>query len=50
MPRSLLNPEMDSGAAPPCWSRRWRFLAILAAAGIGWLVPAVILYFVFLRS
>jgi len=50
MPRSLLNPDMDPGAAPPRWSRRWHFLAILAAAGIGWLIPAALVYLVFWRG
>jgi hypothetical protein len=47
--RSLLNPEFDPAAPAPRWSRRWRFLAVLVVAGIGWLIPAVILYFLFLR-
>jgi hypothetical protein len=50
MPRSQLNPDVDPGAAPPRWSRRWHFLAILAAAGIGWLIPAALVYLVFWRG
>jgi hypothetical protein len=49
MPRSLLNPEMDPGAPAPRWSRSWRFLAILAAAGIGWVIPVAIVYLMFWR-
>ena len=49
MRRSLLNPEFDPGAAVPRWSRRWRFLAVLVVAGIGWLLAAAILYFLFYR-
>jgi hypothetical protein len=41
---------MQPGAPPPRWSRNWRFLAILIAAGMGWLVPAAVLYLVFWRS
>jgi len=40
---------MDPGAPPPRWSRRWRFFALLAIAGIGWLIPAAIVYVVFWR-
>lgn len=49
MRRSLLNPEFDPAASAPRWSRSSRFLAVLVVAGIGWLIPAVVLYFVFLR-
>ena len=50
MPRSLLNPEFDPAAPAPRWSRSWRFLAVLVVAGIGWLIPAAILYLVLWRS
>jgi hypothetical protein len=50
LPRSLLNPEIQPGAPSPRWSRRWRFVAVLAVAGIGWLIPAAILYLVLWRG
>ena len=50
MPRSLLNPEIDPGAPSMRWPLCWRFLAVLVAAGIGWLIPATIVYIVFWRG
>ena len=50
MRRSSLNPEFDPSAPAPRWSRRWRFLTLLVVAGIGWLIPAVVLYLVFWRG
>jgi hypothetical protein len=50
LPRSLLNPGIDPGAPSPRWSRRWRFLTVMVAAGLGWLVPAAILYLAFRRG
>jgi hypothetical protein len=50
LPRSLLNPEIMPGAPSPRWSRSWRFVAVLVAAGIGWLVPIAIVYLVFWRA
>ena len=47
MPRSLLNPEFQPGAPSPVWPRRWRFLAVLVAAGLGWLIVAAIVYLAF---
>ena len=47
MRRSSLNPEFDPAAPAPRWSRSWRFLAVLAVAGIGWLILASILYLLF---
>jgi hypothetical protein len=50
LPRSLLNPEIMPGAPSPRWSRRWRFAAVMLAAGIGWLVPIAIVYLAFTRG
>jgi hypothetical protein len=50
LPRSLLNPEIQPGAPSPRWSRSWRFLAVMVVAGIGWLIPAAILYLAFRRG
>jgi hypothetical protein len=50
LPRGLLNPEFDPAAPAPRWSRSWRFLAVLVAAGIGWLIVAAIVYLVFWRG
>jgi hypothetical protein len=50
LPRSLLNPEFDPGAPSPRWPRRWRFLALLVAAGLAWLAAAAIVYLVFRRA
>jgi len=50
LPRSLLNPEIQPGAPSPRWSRRWRFATVMVVAGLGWLIPAAILYLVFWRG
>jgi hypothetical protein len=49
LPRSLLNPEIQPGAPSPRWSRRWRFVAVMVAAGFGWLVPIAIAYLIVTR-
>jgi len=50
MRRSSLNPEFDPSAPAPRWSRRSRFLTLLVVAGIGWLILALIPYFLFFHS
>jgi hypothetical protein len=50
LPRSLLNPEFERGAPSHRWPRRWRFLAVLVAAGLGWAVPLAVIYVIFWRA
>jgi hypothetical protein len=50
VPNSLVNPEFRPGAPAGHSPRRWRFLALLVAAGLGWAIPAAILYLAFWRG
>jgi hypothetical protein len=50
MRRSSLNPEFDPSAPAPRWSRRSHFLTLVVVAGIGWLILALIPYFLFFHS
>jgi len=40
---------LAASVAAPRWPRRWRFLFIVGAASLAWIVPALLLYLLFAR-